>query len=388
MLQKTGEDGSLQRRAVDEKVLKGSGQDGDEKRTTLIREDVSVSVAFAAYPQYYLVKQSFTWLEAVSYCKSQYTDLVSTLTDMELLPVFAVAGWNDAWIGLYLCSPGVWRWSNGVTGTYTKWNSGEPNRTVNSCVRLSAGKWSDADCGARYYFVCYKLANTTVPPLASDCQWPLSPTTLQYVTTSSPELITYWNITDSQGVLQQSMGPGPGTSPGLGPGTSPGINSSSTVQPFTSGPTTAAALGLTTSGGTIGSTTLLGSTGPSGVTVVGILHLVQTPMTWAKSRTYCRTYYTDLASIVSTEEQTNIATLLSNYIPSKGFWFGLKRNRFWGHWLWSGGQAWGQYAYWGESEPSDPISKQCGLISGDPSKNFTWSSECCGEILPFMCYGG
>ncbi|XP_073420365.1 uncharacterized protein [Dendrobates tinctorius] len=343
-----------------------------------------LSVAFAAYPQYYLVKQSLTWLEAVSYCKSQYTDLVSTLSDVEVLAVAATAGWNEAWIGLYLCAPGVWRWSNGATGTYSKWNSGEPSQTVNSCVRVSSGKWSDADCGARYYAVCYKLANTTVPELPSDCQWPLSPTTLQYMPTTSPELITNWNMTDSQGISQQGMG----SAPGAGPGTRPGMNSSPVVQPLTSAPTTATVLDLTTSGGTIGSTVLQGSTGASGGTVVGILHLVQTPMTWAKSRTFCRTHYTDLASITSTEEQTGIAALLTNYIPSKGFWFGLKRNRFWGDWRWSGGQAWGQYAYWGESEPSDPMSKPCGLISGDPSKNFTWSSECCGEALPFMCYGG
>ncbi|XP_075200282.1 putative C-type lectin domain family 20 member A [Anomaloglossus baeobatrachus] len=263
-------------------VFPGAGGDGAAEVFLFC----TVSVASGVFPQYYLVKQSLTWLEAASYCKSQYTDLISTLSDLELLPVIATAGWNEAWIGLYLCSPGVWRWSNGVTGTYTKWNAGEPSQTVNSCVRMSAGKWSDADCGARV-------------------------------------LLRVLQVIAMRGLSQTS-----------------------------------------------------------------ILYLVETPMTWAQSRTFCRTHYTDLASITSIEEQTSIAAFLSNYIPNTGFWFGLKRNRFWGSWCWSGGQKWGKYVFWGESEPNDPISKPCGLISGDPSKNFTWGSECCGESLPFMCYGG
>ncbi|XP_072000809.1 uncharacterized protein [Engystomops pustulosus] len=319
---------------------------------------------------------------------------------MELLPVLATAGFNEVWIGLFLCSPGDWRWSNGASGTYTKWNSGKPNLTANPCVKLSGGKWSDVDCGARYYFVCYKLTNSTVPDLPLGCQWPLRSSTVRYATTPPPD----YTISPA----------------GMGPGTGPAVN-------WTPDANTTLVLGITTSGGNMTSKSLQKATKPSGGTApgyfaslttmnftelssetelgyvassaavtptgqsgavaLGNLYLVQTPMTWRKSRRFCRVHYSDLAFITSDAEQSSMVALLSNHIPSKGFWFGLKRNRFWGHWIWSGGQAWGQYSSWGESQPSDPLSKLCGLISGDPARNFSWSSECCGENLPFVCYG-
>ncbi|XP_075061035.1 hepatic lectin-like [Mixophyes fleayi] len=122
--------------------------------------------------------------------------------------------------------------------------------------------------------------------------------------------------------------------------------------------------------------------------VSGNLHVVQTPMSWSQSRTHCRSYFTDLAVLSSLDEQGMMATLLSDYTPSKGFWFGLRRSRLWGHWYWSGGQTWGTFSFWGDGEPNSPLSKQCGLISGDPARNFSWSSGCCAQQLPFVCYGG
>ncbi|XP_056410201.1 macrophage mannose receptor 1-like [Hyla sarda] len=174
------------------------------------------------------------------------------------------------------------------------------------------------------------------------------------------------------------------TSSGPSPGA--GMTSSGPGQHLFSGPTPSSALVVTTSRGNTGSRTTQGSSGPGSGELDGNLHLVQSAMTWSESRTFCRTYYTDLASISSDEEQSAIAALLFSHIPSNGFWFGLKRNRFWGNWYWSNGRVWGQYSFWGESEPSDPSSKLCGLLSGDPGRNFSWSSACCGADLPFVCY--
>ncbi|XP_018431412.1 PREDICTED: C-type lectin domain family 4 member M-like, partial [Nanorana parkeri] len=106
---------------------------------------------------YTLVKQSLTWMEALAYCRTQYTDLASIESDSELIAVTAAAPLTEVWIGLHLCSPGVWRWTSGNTlGTYAKWNSGMPNQTSYACARYSFTKWNDGSCGLHYYFVCHK----------------------------------------------------------------------------------------------------------------------------------------------------------------------------------------------------------------------------------------
>ncbi|XP_063806517.1 uncharacterized protein LOC134985626 [Pseudophryne corroboree] len=452
----------------------------------------------ASATRYYLVNQSLTWLEASFYCRSHYTGLASTLSDQELLSVIAVVTKNEAWIGLYLSPLGIWRWSNGATGTYTMWNSGEPSQNTNACVRISSGKWSDANCGSRYYFVCYKSSSTTVPSLPSNCQWQEKCTTTtpatyrtttrrtwssSTATTGHIGSITTQGATNSsvgavsghigsittQGATNSSVGAVSGhigsiTTQGatnssvgavsghIGSITTQGATNSSVgvlsghIGSITTQGATNSSIGvlsghigsittqgatnssvgvlsghigsITTQGATnssvgavsghigsittqgvtnssvgvlsdhIGSITTQGATNSSVGVLSGHLHLVQTPMTWSESRTYCRSYFTDLAATPSPDEQHIMSAMLASVTPSKGFWFGLKRSRFWGNWYWSGGQIWGKFTFWGDAEPNNPLSKQCGLITGDPARNFSWSSECCGQPLPFVCYGG
>ncbi|XP_068128038.1 putative C-type lectin domain family 20 member A [Hyperolius riggenbachi] len=241
-----------------------------------VGDTTALSAEVSPLIQYYLVKQSLPWLEAMAYCRTQYTDLVTTMSDLELFAVAILGGSNEFWIGFYLCNPGDWNWSNGATVSYTKWNSGEPSLSENACALINSQKWSSSDCGATHYFMCYK------------CQ----------------------------------------------------------------------------------------------------LHVVEIAMTWSDSRKYCRSYFTDLAAILSLKDQINMADLLSSRIVSSGgFWFGLRRNRFWGNWYWSGGQQWGTFSNWGDKQPDNPISKPCTLISGNPLQNFTWSTDCCVVQRPFVCSG-
>ncbi|KAM4678486.1 uncharacterized protein O3C94_010380 [Discoglossus pictus] len=471
-----------------------------------------VSPASTAYSQYIYVKQSLTWMEALSYCRSQYTDLVSTLTDIELFSATATASFTDVWIGLYLCSPGVWRWSNGASGTYTKWNSGEPSQIGNACVRISASKWSDADCDSHYYFLCYKLANTTVPDLPSTCQWPTIATAPQPTTIASLDLtrvtnmfgmgITQGGNNQEQNEPNNNPTPGPQTgfatpkpnlqmttisedstesfdlsSESIELDTTSKFNSTTSVAssfstapsstsvvpnpsviplnsvipstikvptttlvpgisaaPILSGllsvnPSTATArspyvslsssvtaptsMSLSTS---VSSNTLMysrtsvtknqdtsvssktesfstlvnesASGNESNVSIPGSFYVVLTPLTWRQSLSNCRRLSTELAAISSPEEQMKMSILLSSYTPGIGFWVGLKWNRFWGHWYWSGGQPWSSFSAWGPGEPQTPLTHTCGLISGDPARNMTWSTKCCGVKLPSVCYKG
>uniref|UniRef100_A0A8C5QP59 C-type lectin domain-containing protein n=1 Tax=Leptobrachium leishanense TaxID=445787 RepID=A0A8C5QP59_9ANUR len=115
-------------------------------------------------------------------------------------------------------------------------------------------------------------------------------------------------------------------------------------------------------------------------------YLVLNPMTWTESQSYCRHHHSDLAAISIPEEQSLMSSLLSGQVLGVGFWFGLRRSQFWGHWYWSGGQDFGDYTNWGPGEPQKPLSKMCGLISRNLASNLSWSVECCGTRLPFLCY--
>ncbi|XP_053320321.1 macrophage mannose receptor 1-like [Spea bombifrons] len=341
-----------------------------------------IAVATAAAPQYFFVKQSLTWLEALSYCRSQYTDLVSTLSDLELYTVSAVTMFNEAWIGYHLCNPGSWRWSNGATGAYTRWNLGEPSQVSNACVRVIGGKWSDADCGSRYYFMCYKLLDATVPELPSTCQWPLKPTTPGSLSTGGPDITAFsprWSTNsnqDQKGPGSPQITPVRGTSPRVAPGTSSESSDSSDTPAVSS-----------QSPGTAGSPMSTAQEPTShdvtNATEMVSLHLVLTPMTWAESRSYCRQHHTDLAVVSIPEEQSTISVLLSGMTSGGKYWIGLRQNRFWGHWYWSGGHVWGNSTAWGAGEPQDPLSQACGLLSAG---DLRWNSACCGERLPFVCY--
>ncbi|XP_077324164.1 L-selectin-like [Lithobates pipiens] len=160
--------------------------------------------------------------------------------------------------------------------------------------------------------------------------------------------------------------------------------SSTSISPS---PTTSSQTPETITGSTSSSTASQVWTGPNGL-VSGMLHLVLTPMSWLNARVYCRNNFTDMAAVLSQQDQKNVATLLSPYTPSTGFWMGLRFNRFKSNWYWSGTQLWGGFSYWGSREPNTPFTNACGMISGAPAQNFTWSSKCCGQELPFICYEG
>ncbi|XP_073479588.1 uncharacterized protein [Aquarana catesbeiana] len=500
-------------------------------------------LSFPSSP-YYLVKQSLTWVEALNYCRTQYTDLASIESDTELMQVSAVALLSEVWVGLYLCSPGLWRWSTGnALGTYTKWNSGMPGLTSYSCARYSLLKWNDGRCDSKFYFVCYKATNTTAPNIPATCQWPLVSTTVASLTNPINESTPIGNnqptngptngfnqqnngmnqqnggggnqqtnggiqqITGvnqlTNGGIQQITGVNQLTNGGIQQITgvnqltndvsqqandvsqqtdgfsiqSPGLTiqkrsislpqgsllddsfSSSSSSSFSSSvsslvndllahpeatvqtPSTATTTSSVSTASTRSSTsstssstspasssqssrthtastrsstsstssstsptsssqssgTVTGSTsfstasqvwtGPNGA-VLGMLHLVLTPMSWLNARLYCRSNFTDMAAVLSQQDQNNVAALLSPYTPSTGFWIGLRFNRFKSNWYWIGRQLWGGFSYWESGEPDTPFTNACGMISGAPAQNFTWGSNCCTQELPFICYEG
>ncbi|KAG9278351.1 macrophage mannose receptor 1-like, partial [Astyanax mexicanus] len=107
---------------------------------------------------YHLITENKTWYEAQSYCRKNYTDLVS-IRDQEQNEAVKKAGMKSSdffWIGLLRDD---WEWTDGGRSAYRNWDAGFPRSpTLSNCTQLTAnGKWQNVPC-----------SNTAIPVLCSN----------------------------------------------------------------------------------------------------------------------------------------------------------------------------------------------------------------------------
>uniref|UniRef100_A0A8C9SE85 C-type lectin domain-containing protein n=1 Tax=Scleropages formosus TaxID=113540 RepID=A0A8C9SE85_SCLFO len=108
----------------------------------------------------YFVNMSKNWTEAQSYCRENYTDLVTIDNPEEMNRVINsvnLTGYTGpAWIGLEKGNSWNWQWSleerrlysDGQTG-FSNWNSGQCDNYEGKehCVQMyPSGKWNDICC--------------------------------------------------------------------------------------------------------------------------------------------------------------------------------------------------------------------------------------------------
>ncbi|XP_036420719.1 macrophage mannose receptor 1-like [Colossoma macropomum] len=116
----------------------------------------------------HFVNESKTWTEAQSYCRQNYTDLVTITTMEEMKRLNATLKDKTrsfVWIGLDRGNTGKWLWSLADESfyrkgnTYRNWESGEPNNLlgIQYCVAMlkDTGTWNDERCDKPYTFVCF-----------------------------------------------------------------------------------------------------------------------------------------------------------------------------------------------------------------------------------------
>lgn len=114
--------------------------------------------------------------------------------------------------------------------------------------------------------------------------------------------------------------------------------------------------------------------------------LVKQDKSWEEAQSFCRSSYTDLATVQNEEEQAE----LSHIIDVELFvWLGLRPDT---SWRWSlENQAYygfGQDGFrkWASGKPSSGLrfSQMCAamLSSGE------WADEACSGSKPFICYRG
>lgn len=110
--------------------------------------------------EFFYIENQHTWYDAQSYCKKNYSDLL-TVYDMEHLEMFQELKIqkSDAWIGLQSVSVvGDWQWSQpGVDMASANWALGEPNNIhqIENCAFIKHGVLHDMDCSRDMSFLCY-----------------------------------------------------------------------------------------------------------------------------------------------------------------------------------------------------------------------------------------
>ncbi|XP_051555736.1 macrophage mannose receptor 1-like isoform X3 [Myxocyprinus asiaticus] len=100
---------------------------------------------------------------------------------------------------------------------------------------------------------------------------------------------------------------------------------------------------------------------------------------WTEAQSYCRQYYTDLATIRSSEEQNQLYSIVGD---GPWVWIGL----FLDSWEWS--DQWSLFfRYWAAGQPSQSSgSGDCvGMLTTDSGR---WVPDNCDLQRPFICHGG
>ncbi|XP_066512702.1 C-type mannose receptor 2-like [Hoplias malabaricus] len=104
---------------------------------------------------------------------------------------------------------------------------------------------------------------------------------------------------------------------------------------------------------------------------------IKTQVTWMNAQTYCRKYYTDLATIHSEEENQEVLALLGS---GDYAWIGL----IFDNWKWSDQQS-SSFRNWGQGQPWSPTGNaNCAtmlMVWGGQ-----WDDTQCDSQLPFICY--
>ncbi|XP_014869516.1 PREDICTED: macrophage mannose receptor 1-like [Poecilia mexicana] len=103
--------------------------------------------------------------------------------------------------------------------------------------------------------------------------------------------------------------------------------------------------------------------------------VINTLMNWTQAQSYCRTHYTDLASVRHSADNENLKAAKP---AEEAVWLGLFRDQ----WKWSNGSLL-TYPHWASGEPNGPVENCAGM---DFTNSGYWADWECHLAKPFICY--
>ncbi|KAI5086651.1 secretory phospholipase A2 receptor-like isoform X1, partial [Silurus meridionalis] len=165
-------------------------------------------------PHHYdLVITLKTWTDAMNYCRANYTDLATILSDTDWLR-FQIESARKGlvapvWVGLYN-DIDSWRWSlNNLplkNVTYTNWCTGEPDNLngQESCVITGLYNcWWDVPCSQLRPFICYNAKfRGTDKFVGISSPWMTWPEAQAYCRTYHTDLASSLSSSDNNLIMQ------------------------------------------------------------------------------------------------------------------------------------------------------------------------------------------
>ena len=107
-------------------------------------------------------------------------------------------------------------------------------------------------------------------------------------------------------------------------------------------------------------------------------------MTWTEAQSYCREWYTDLATIGNTEEMRKLNDTVSAAGHSSDVWIGLYSHI---DWKWSDGfnQSGAECRSWNDSDPNNFVANEFCVVQ--TLYGTSYDIDCPWKIR-FVCYNG
>ncbi|KAF7710822.1 hypothetical protein HF521_009694, partial [Silurus meridionalis] len=367
----------------------GSGQCVSNTNAVWSNTDCQTLLYFVCFSEstgYIMVIINKTWQDAQSYCRSTYTDLARIRSPWEQTQVNnVVRRWVSVWIGLFLDN---WQWSDQWSRRFRNWALGPPSDGTGDCAAVVAGnygRWMSDSCTTLHPFVCYGAPSLRPAPGLYHAVNVLKtwPDAQRYCREKFTDLATVDSVDDVYSVMNQVDFTYSGL---LWIGLQRPINNLwwwslgdeplsdyfnwATGNPSGIGQCVSNMNGFWND--TDCQTPLYFACYSEGTGYI----MVSIKKTWQDAQSYCRSTYTDLASIRSPWEQNQLNNVVSR---SDSVWIGL----FLDNWQWS--DQWNRrFRNW-ESGPLSVGSGDCAaVVAGNSGK---WSNDSCTTLHPFVCYG-
>ncbi|XP_027141947.1 C-type mannose receptor 2 [Larimichthys crocea] len=107
-------------------------------------------------------------------------------------------------------------------------------------------------------------------------------------------------------------------------------------------------------------------------------HLIKMEKTYQEAKTYCRTMYTDLATVHNSTDMDNLISLVSN--TRRKAWIGLEIGAVWmWHWTWPDQKL--DFSNWKEGNPKNNDRDACAAMDIDGK----WFESDCKTPKKFVC---
>ncbi|XP_034738007.1 macrophage mannose receptor 1-like [Etheostoma cragini] len=113
--------------------------------------------------RFYVIDDSMSWSNALNYCRTHHTDLISGVQQLEDFRKHPQNNERIFWIGLVM----DWSWSDGSRFSFTHWDKNKQDPEKTCAMTTSGGFWSD-DCDKPRTFFCY---NDSVILIKENLTW-------------------------------------------------------------------------------------------------------------------------------------------------------------------------------------------------------------------------